>query len=303
MDSEYDLSEQIGRSRVSLEGLSLGDAFGEMFFDRRRISENWIEEKKLPPAPWQYTDDSMMAMSVVSILEEHGEIDQDALIQSFCENYDPRRGYGRGMHEALPRISKGEDWQKVANSLFGGEGSYGNGASMRVAPVGAYFATDLDAVAENAAKSAQVTHAHSEATAGAIAVATGAALAYQTREDRPPNVHEFIEQILETVPDSITRKAILEALSLNPDIPIREVVSRIGNGSKITTFDTVPFVLWCTGLHLDDYEEALWYTASGLGDIDTTCAMVGGIVASRVGREGIPDGWIERREPLPDIPL
>ncbi|MGV9103888.1 MAG: ADP-ribosylglycohydrolase family protein, partial [Candidatus Thorarchaeota archaeon] len=84
MDSEYDLSEQIGRSRVSLEGLSLGDAFGEMFFDRRRISENWIEEKKLPPAPWQYTDDSMMAMSVVSILEEHGEIDQDALIQSFC---------------------------------------------------------------------------------------------------------------------------------------------------------------------------------------------------------------------------
>ncbi|MBS3794595.1 MAG: ADP-ribosylglycohydrolase family protein [Candidatus Thorarchaeota archaeon] len=303
MASDYSMSDPLGRARVCLDGLSIGDGFGEMFFDRRRVTENWIEERQLPPSPWRYTDDSMMAMSVFSILQEYGEINQDALIQSFCENYNPRRGYGSGMHEALPRIANGEDWEKVAGSLFGGEGSYGNGASMRVAPVGAYFATDLDSVAENAAKSAQVTHAHSEATAGAIAVATGAALAYQSREEEAPNVHDFIEKVLEAVPDSLTRKTILEALSVSPEAPVREVVSRIGNGSKITTFDTVPFVLWSAGLHLDDYKEALWYTVSGLGDIDTTSAMVGGIVASRVGQEGIPEEWLDRREPLPDLPL
>ncbi|MGW5480947.1 ADP-ribosylglycohydrolase family protein [Streptomyces sp. NPDC004008] len=33
---------------------------------------------------------------------------------------------------------------------------------------------------------------------------------------------------------------------------------------------------------------ALWATASAGGDVDTTCAIVGGIVASRVGTEGIP---------------
>jgi hypothetical protein len=35
------------------------------------------------------------------------------------------------------------------------------------------------------------------------------------------------------------------------------------------------------------------------GDRDTTCAIVGGIVAPRLGEGGIPDEWIARREPLP----
>ena len=35
------------------------------------------------------------------------------------------------------------------------------------------------------------------------------------------------------------------------------------------------------------------------GDVDTTCAIVGGIVGARVGIEGIPSDWLARREPLP----
>ena len=64
-----------------------------------------------------------------------------------------------------------------------------------------------------------------------------------------------------------------------------------------------PFALWCAAQHLDSYEEALWLTASGLGDIDTTCAMVGGIVALSTGTECIPRAWRAAREPLPSWPL
>ena len=42
----------------------------------------------------------------------------------------------------------------------------------------------------------------------------------------------------------------------------------------------------------------MWTTASALGDVDTTCAIVGGIVALAVGSEGIPAEWLARREPL-----
>lgn len=63
--------------------------------------------------------------------------------------------------------------------------------------------------------------------------------------------------------------------------------------------DTVPFPFWRAARHLDDYEEALWLTVSGLGDRDTTCAVVGGIVACYVGEAGIPAAWLEAREPLP----
>jgi ADP-ribosylglycohydrolase len=43
--------------------------------------------------------------------------------------------------------------------------------------------------------------------------------------------------------------------------------------------DTVPYAIWCAARHLDDLVEALWATVSVGGDIDTTCAIVGGIVA------------------------
>jgi ADP-ribosylglycohydrolase len=61
----------------------------------------------------------------------------------------------------------------------------------------------------------------------------------------------------------------------------------------------VPFVLWCAGEQLASYEAALWLTVQGLGDIDTNCAMVGGIVAAFTGAEGIPAAWKTAREPLP----
>lgn len=63
--------------------------------------------------------------------------------------------------------------------------------------------------------------------------------------------------------------------------------------------DTVPFALWCAVHFLADYEAALWCCCDVGGDVDTTCAMVGGIVAGAVGIEGIPVLWREAREPLP----
>jgi ADP-ribosylglycohydrolase len=63
--------------------------------------------------------------------------------------------------------------------------------------------------------------------------------------------------------------------------------------------DTVPYSLWCAANWLDDFEEAFWQTASGGGDVDTTCAIVGGIIAAR-STETIPQTWIQHREKLPD---
>ena len=63
----------------------------------------------------------------------------------------------------------------------------------------------------------------------------------------------------------------------------------------------MPFCLWCAAKYLDNYEEAMWATVSVLGDRDTTCAIVGGIVACYTGVEGIPPrDWRAAREPLPD---
>ncbi len=79
-------------------------------------------------------------------------------------------------------------------------------------------------------------------------------------------------------------------------------VRALGSGLKVTAPDTVPFALWSAARRLNDYEDALWETAVGLGDVDTTCAIVGGIVGASVGREGIPPEWLASREALPPLP-
>lgn len=73
----------------------------------------------------------------------------------------------------------------------------------------------------------------------------------------------------------------------------------LGNGSRVSAQDTVPFVLWCASGHLDNFERAVWLTVAGLGDRDTTCAMSGGIVALSAGYEAIPAAWLAAREALP----
>ena len=292
-------ADRYARALLSLEGLSVGDAFGEQFFVDPSRADALIDARTLPEPEWYFTDDTQMALSVVSILRQYKQINQDILAMSFGARYDARRGYGGAMHWLLPKLWQGGKWPDLAPLLFEGQGSYGNGGAMRVTPIGAYFADDFEQVVENAAKSSIVTHAHPEATAGAIAVAVGAAIAAQCAGGPYPSRQEFLEQILPFVPDSVVREKLRHARALDPSASVTLAVSALGSGHDISAQDTCPFALWCAGGHLDNYEEALWLTVSGLGDRDTTCAMVGGIVALSAGAGSIPAAWTAAREALP----
>jgi ADP-ribosylglycohydrolase len=150
----------------------VGDAFGEGFFS----DPGAIARRRLHPAPWRWTDDTAMAHGIVRALGRSSTIEPDELALIFATDYQrqPHRGYGRGAHSVLTAIGVGMAWRDASRQLFGGEGSRGNGAAMRVAPLGAYFAEDTDRAATEAERSAVVTHAHLEAVAGAVAVAVGA---------------------------------------------------------------------------------------------------------------------------------
>jgi ADP-ribosylglycohydrolase len=143
-----------------------------------------------------------------------------------------------------------------------------------------------------------VTHFHPEGQAGAIAIAVAAAWAYQWRQTRPP-ASRLLDIVLEYTPPGATRRGLQKARELPLDTPPSLAARELGSGQRVISEDTVPYAVWCAARHLDDYEEALWSTVSGYGDRDTTCAIVGGIVASSAGRESIPTAWLEAREPLP----
>lgn len=281
------------KALTCLDGLSVGDAFGELFF---RFSPESTLPEDLPAGPWPWTDDSHMAISIVEILARYGHIDQDALAQAFARRFirDPYRGYAGGAAWLLRQLVQGGDWRDLSPRLFGG-GSYGNGAAMRVAPVGAYFFKDLNRAGQEAALSAMVTHAHPEARAGAAAVAVAAGIA----ANRPyPRGKDFLKEVLGLVPESLTKEGIKRALEI-PAEDLKRAAQELGTGYEVSVQDTVPFCLWSAAFHLDDYSAALWWTVKGLGDRDTTCAIVGGITA--LSAPEVPASWLLRREKLEDI--
>jgi ADP-ribosylglycohydrolase len=179
-------------------------------------------------------------------------------------------------------------------------GSFGNGAAMRVAPLGAFFADrPLGIVRDQAKRSAEITHAHEEGIAGAIAVAVAAALAWQQRKAQGALGPSWIAMVRDAIPSGYTRDAVGEALDVASDATTMEAARALGNGSGVTAPDTVPLCVWLVAHASNDFEQAMWRTVSALGDRDTTCAIVGGILAFRTGREGIPLRWLHSRERLP----
>jgi len=285
--------------KLSLDGLGLGDALGEMLAYRFETACEYLKGRNLPAGPWFHTDDTEMAISIATVLKVHGHIHQDALARRFVHRFgnDPDRGYGRMTRIQMRQIIEGAHWRNTSTKAFGGQGSMGNGGAMRVAPLGAYFADDLKRCAAEARDSSMVTHTHPEGIAGTVAVAIAAAMAWQLKDIRDATrPQHFFDAILKHTPESKVRRGILIASQTTPDIEVAQVARVLGNGSLVTAPDTVPFCLWVAAHHPYDYVNALAQTIRAGGDCDTNAAIVGGIVALSAGREAIPSEWLEARE-------
>ncbi|MFF7851549.1 ADP-ribosylglycohydrolase family protein [Streptomyces sp. NPDC007910] len=290
----------------SLHGLAFGDAFGDRWFGiLRRDGTAALETRTTPPEPlWRWSDDTAQALVLVRELTEGGgTVDQDRLALRLAAAYaeDTHRGYGASMHDVLRRIAAGEPWRDVVAGQFGGQGSWGNGAAMRAAPLGAWHAADLDAAAEQAARQAEVSHHHPEAVAGAVAVALGAALATRSRGGPAPAGADFLRAVAERLPGSDVRSGVRIAARMPEHTSVRHAAEVLGSGYRMSGPDTVPYALWCAAGHLDDLHEGLWVTVAGRGDIDTTCAIAGGVVAARTGVAALPPAWHAARELLPPV--
>lgn len=277
----------------SLKGLAVGDAFGECYY--REDARELLAAHQFVPGKWRWTDDTAMAISIIEVLFSEEQISRDLLAQHFARRYvkEPWRGYGSGAKDLLGRIARGGQWQKEASALFDG-GSWGNGGAMRAAPIGAYFFDDPQRAVSEAQKSAEVTHAHIEGQVGAMAVAAAAALKTNSKTLQGK---EFLTQVLKYLPDSETSKGIEIAIDINPS-EVELAARTLGNGSKVAAFDTVPFCLWIIAFVAVDFETAMWATASALGDQDTTCAIVGGILGPHFEP---PKTWVSHCEPLPEM--
>ncbi|MBN9119295.1 MAG: ADP-ribosylglycohydrolase family protein [Planctomycetes bacterium] len=239
--------------------------------------------------PLHYTDDTEMMIGVAETLAECGRIDEPRLCRAFAENYHPERGYGQGARRIIEAMAAGGDWRTLAATLLPG-GSFGNGAAMRIAPVGLVFADAPEELWEQARLSALPTHTHPLGIEGAQLLAFAVAWALRaTAFDRK----RLWRDLLNRAATEEFRWHLGVAAKLKPGD------SLAGLGSTLHAHRSVVTAIACFAATPGDFEMAI-SRAIGLGDdTDTVAAMAGALVGAFAGVGAIPAGLLEKLEDGP----
>jgi poly(ADP-ribose) glycohydrolase ARH3 len=287
---DVSVPDEIDRARGALLGTFAGDALGMPFegMAPAAIAERLtMVDARLGCGT--YTDDTQMAIALAESLLELGSIDALALGRAFADAHDPRRGYGSGTTEVLWLVRSGLHPHDAAGSLFRGEGSQGNGAAMRVAPVAVRYADDGASLAKAARESALVTHAHPLAVDAAVAQA--AAIAAALRGEAPLDAALAAATTAE-LKGRLTKASRLLASELQP----AELAAALGN--RPTGHQSVPAAIYSAAAH-ESVEAAITFAVRCGGDTDTLGAMAGAVAAARTGASAIPSHWLDALEEGP----
>ncbi|HEY3446541.1 MAG TPA: ADP-ribosylglycohydrolase family protein [Myxococcales bacterium] len=173
--------------------------------------------------------------------------------------------------------------------------SAGNGAAMRTAILGAFFAAEPPRRAAWSEAIARVTHTDPRAIQGAGYVAALAAQAAQAPSDRAPDLLAAAQGVVE---DASLLKAIQAAQHFaQVGAPTEEAAPALG----VTGFvlHTVPFAAYAYARWGADPRQALEEAVNAGGDSDTTGAIVGALVGARHGLSGLPQDLVEHLEDGP----
>lgn len=281
-------------------GSALGDAIGELAFlyPKKDLLLPMLDRL----SEFTYTDDTAMAIGIAESIVETGTIDQQHLGNRFSDNFErePWRGYASGPPTLFSMVrQQGITYPEAAKRLFGGEGSLGNGAAMRIVPVGLFFHESQD-LYEQACASAQVTHAHQVGMDGAAVQAFAVSLAVKCSPEEEFPRDEVAQELVSFARTGIIReKMSLVQEFLKDDIPPETAAKEIGR--TVAVHESMPFAVYSFLREAGSFEECLFCAIMNGGDRDTLGAMACAISGAYLGHEAIPESWLEKLENLAHI--
>jgi ADP-ribosylglycohydrolase len=244
------LSDPITYKGAYMLGAIIGDIVGSVYeFDN-------IKTKDFPlfREDSRITDDTVCTVAVADIILNHK--DPVETLVYWCRKY-PGMGYG-------DRFVKWFDlpWQEPYNS-------FGNGAAMRVSPVG-LLAKTLDEALTNADRVTEITHNHPEGMKGARATVQAI----------------FLARL------GVAAHDIRSTITLNYGYDLSRSVNDIRDDYSFyeSCQKTVPQALTCA-LEASGFEDAIRNAISIGGDSDTIGAIAGAVAEARFG---IPQELRER---------
>ncbi len=273
-------------------GCLVGTAVGDSLGARREGSTDFVEVADLAP---RYTDDTAMTIGVAESLIEQKAFHYWHMTDRLLRNYEqePWRRYGHTISRVFRLMRNGMlGFGMVDRDLYP-EGSYGNGAAMRIAPVGLLYHDDPRALRDAAYHCAGITHSHELGLEGAALQACAVALAVLA-DPGALRTPEFLGTLrMFARPGPYQDKLKTAARFLEQGASRRDVVDQLGSSGS--SLESVPTAIYAFLSHRD-FESSVIYAVSLGGDADTVGAMTGAIAGACYGIEGIPSQWRETVE-------
>ncbi|MDZ7676037.1 MAG: ADP-ribosylglycohydrolase family protein [Acidimicrobiales bacterium] len=282
----------LDRFRGALVGVAVGDALGSAFEGMPGpIPTASVDRHLSAPRRAHFTDDTAMTIAVAESLLHVGGLDLDHLAGTFAASHErePGRGYSSATSRLLRDIAAGANWSQRAAAQFRGQGSLGNGASMRASPFG-LWADEPRRAGELAGSAATITHTHPLAIDGAAAIAAAVSHAVRHPSGDPAGVLATALSVTNTA-EMVGRLDDAGALA---DAPAAAVADALGTG--ITALEAVPAAICCHLHHPDSLVDTVRFAISLGGDTDTIAAMATAITGAAVGASAVPLPWAQRCE-------
>lgn len=177
-----------------------------------------------------------------------------------------------------------------------GVDSAGNGAAMRVAPIGALFNHNEPKMAEYVRAATVITHRDPRAYVGALAVAKVCGWSLRTEATAVPELSQCIEMLRHCGNDDEEWQQLMDGLQqgLSQGMSVQQYADMLGQQKGISgyVYRTVPVALFAWYRHFGDFEETLSSVLDCGGDTDTVGAIAGAMAGAVVGEQGIPQAWL-----------
>jgi len=341
------MEEKISKFRGCLIGLALGDALGAPFEGLKAGHikqicgevEGFVEPEiiyKENPFKWRcsglYTDDTQQALAVAEALILEDDFLKETLAEIYVQLLDEGpedlpfglfRGAGQNFKKAVLKMKDNPE-----DLFFCGEPSAGNGAAMRIAPIGLFFSGDESKLRKAVIEASLMTHNDPCGISAASAIAKAISLLANSPIKCPIEIDNFCSDLIrftrrteECLQDNYWRyldkeKRITSVHTFSEALSILAGILREGNDEiarstiiKEANRHSPEFPISSAnqsyapasviaslyyGLKYKNFTRGVITAIQDGKDTDTVGAMTGALLGTHLGFDSIPEEWVKK---------
>jgi ADP-ribosyl-[dinitrogen reductase] hydrolase len=278
----------------TLLGLAVGDALGGPleFMSNSQVQikhgtvNNMIGGGWLQLRPGQYTEDTVLTLSLTESLLEHKQLNIEDITKRYLAWYrtNPKDG-GPITKAVFAYVAEGTPIEEAAKKAYEELTVQmdNNDCLVRCIPLALLYFQDPEKLIQQTLKAAMLTHYDKKLASGAVVVNLILSRILNGEMDRS----KIMQQVSQLLDDNEAG-----AYNVLPDVASKKITELRTTSRMQDTLETALWGWWKT----KSCQEAIVTVINLGGDTDTIAAITGALTGAYYGEENIPVEWLKSLE-------